>query len=156
MNWYEWRDSSTTKADWLTLGWLRGLDMGETVDLCVLDRNTADCVERAHAPDAPVPAHAFFETQRVVFTKTAPYAGTFEHVDCNVVKHGAPFDIEVRSAVCPFDGARMEPGFEWSFYPVTNQSNNTWDALQDSVWIGWRGPALLWAALYNQPCLQWT
>ena len=55
------------------------------------------------------------------------------------------------------DEERLQPAFNWSFYPVSGQANNAWDALRDSAWIGWRGPALLWSSLYNTPhAVQWT
>ena len=160
MQWFEWRDAAETKASWLTLGWLRGLALGCPVELCVLDRNTCDSVTSAHPVSTPLPPEVFFSEQRIVFTKTSAYSGTFEHTDCNVVKHGAPFDIEMRSATLATgnnSAARMSPDFQWYFYPVhCSTSMQAWDALGDDTWIGWRGPALLWSALANQhACVHW-
>lgn len=160
MQWFEWRDAADTKACWLTLGWLRGLALDCPVELCVLDRNTCDSVTSAHSVATLLPPDVFFGEQRTVFTKTAAYAGTFEHTNCNVVKHGARFDIETRSAFTAGNSStsRLSPDFQWFFYPVHSTSMQAWDALGDDTWIGWRGPALLWSALssYNQPCVQWT
>ena len=151
----------TSKPNHLTLGDIKQLSPGDSLDVVIWDRNFEEgWIWSAAEENHPYDPTFFFRENRHKLVMKGNLIWDIHYSWGQVVRHPIEFDVSdmntkwtwapVKNGVIQIDNAFLDGDSQWA---VNSRKihNKSQDEFPDSTRVGWRGPIMLWDKLSNYP-----
>ena len=145
------------KGSWLTIGDLKNLKKGDTIEVLPLDRNVIDTINSAGIPPNTVRAAAtLFEPNRALYEHKEGLTGKLTLVAEQIVLDPFEFHVEIDRSDnwYPLQDGYLPANDPQGFVKLLGKKTH-WTALDPKTHIGYRGPMVRWSSLKTLPKVFW-